>query len=240
MTLDANDPLAEPPMTAPTDPNWRPDPTGRRLAMIRAIRRGSLLAGLLFGIVVAIAVSIAPPEGLGAPGGAGVWVVVMALPGLALLGAALTPAALGSRGSAAMAGLALGIGAPFFAVVSAMLGTLIATSLVVAIYGDAGTDPLGKGADMAGAVLRDGVIAAVRVSPLIVRASISWVAAGPPRRPARDVGGARRSAGRRHPVGRAAGQSGSTLTRSPRRIVPGCSTSPHTPNIRSLPSTRPR
>ena len=74
-----------------------------------------------------------------------------------------------------MAGLALGIGAPFFAVVSAMFGTLIATSLVVAIYGDAGTDPLGKGADMAGAVLRDGVIAAVRVSPLIVGASISWV-----------------------------------------------------------------
>ena len=64
---------------------------------------------------------------------------------------------------------------PFFAVVSAMFGTLIATSLVVAIYGDAGTDPLGKGADMAGAVLRDGVIAAVRVSPLIVGASISWV-----------------------------------------------------------------
>jgi hypothetical protein len=175
VTLDSNDPLAEPPMTAPTDPNWRPDPTGRRLAMIRAVRRGSLLAGLLFGIVVGIAVSIAPPEGLGAPGGAGVWVVVMALPGLALLGAALTPAALGSRGSAAMAGLALGIGAPFFAVVSAMLGTLIATSLVVAIYGDAGTDPLGKGADMAGAVLRDGVIAAVRVSPLIVLASIAWV-----------------------------------------------------------------
>jgi hypothetical protein len=56
-----------------------------------------------------------------------------------------------------------------------MLGTLIATSLVVAIYGDAGTDPLAKGADMAGAVLRDGVIAAVRVSPLIVLASIGWV-----------------------------------------------------------------
>lgn len=175
MTPDSNDPLAEPPMTAPTDPNWRPDPTGRRLAMIRAVRRGSLLAGLLFGIVVGVAVSIAPPEGLGAPGGAGVWVIVMALPGLALLGAALTPAALGSRGSAAMAGLALGIGAPFFAVVSAMLGTLIATSLVVAIYGDAGTDPLAKGADMAGTVLRDGVIAAVRVSPLIVLASIGWV-----------------------------------------------------------------
>jgi hypothetical protein len=175
VTLDSNDPLAEPPMTAPTDPNWRPDPTGRRLAMIRAVRRGSLLAGLLFGIVVGVAVSIAPPEGLGAPSGAGVWVVVMALPGLALLGAALTPAALGSRGSAASAGLALGIGAPFFAVVSAMLGTFIATSLVVAIYGDAGTDPLGKGADMAGAVLRDGVIAAVRVSPLIVLASVSWV-----------------------------------------------------------------
>ena len=87
-----------------------------------------------------------------------------------------------------MAGLALGIGAPFFAVVSAMFGTLIATSLVVAIYGDAGTDPLGKGADMAGAVLRDGVIAAVRVSPLIVRGLDLVGPAGPPRRPAGDVG----------------------------------------------------
>jgi hypothetical protein len=164
-----------PPMTAPTDPNWRPDPTGRRLAMIRAARRGSLLAGLLFGIVVAIAVSVAPPEGLGAPGGAGVWVVVMALPGLALLGAAGTPAALGSRGSAISAGVAIGIGAPFFAVVSAMFGVFLATSLVVAIYGSAGTDPLGQGADMAGAVLRDGVFAAVRVSPLIALASIAWV-----------------------------------------------------------------
>ncbi len=99
----------------------------------------------------------------------------MALPGLALLGAALTPAALGSRGSAASAGLAIGVGAPLFAVVSAMVGTFIATSLVVAIYGDAGTDPLGQGADMAGVVLRDGVIAAVRFSPLIVLASIAWV-----------------------------------------------------------------
>ena len=175
MTPDPNDPRAEPPMTAPTDPNWRPDPTGRRLAMIRAVRRGSLLAGLLFGIVVGVAVSIAPPEGLGAPSGAGVWVVVMALPGLALLGASLTPAALGSRGSAASAGLAIGLGAPLFAVVSAMFGTFLATSLVVAIYGAAGTDPLGQGAEMAGVVLRDGVFAAVRVSPLIVAASIAWV-----------------------------------------------------------------
>ena len=33
----------------PWDPNWRPDPTGRRLEAIRAARRGALAAAVIFG-----------------------------------------------------------------------------------------------------------------------------------------------------------------------------------------------
>ena len=160
---------------SPSDPNWTPDPTGERLATIRASRRGAFIAGAYFGFVVAIAIWLAPPEGLGAPNGAGVWAFVMSLPGLALLGAALTPAALGSRWSAASAGLAIGIGAPVASVVSAMLGTFVLTSLVLVMDPTPTRDALGTAAHMAGLVLRDGVIAAVRVSPLIVVASVSWV-----------------------------------------------------------------
>ncbi len=162
-------------MISPNDPNWEPDPTGQRLAAIRATRRGAFAAGAYFGFVVAIAIWIAPPEGLGAPNGAGVWAFVMSLPGLALLGASLTPAALGSRWSAASAGLAIGVGAPVAAVASAMLGTFVLTSLVLAMDPTPTRDAIGTAADMAGLVLRDGVIAAARVSPLIVIASVSWV-----------------------------------------------------------------
>ncbi len=162
-------------MISPNDPNWVPDPTGERLAAIRASRRGAFTAGAYFGFVVAVAIWVAPPEGLGAPNGAGVWAFVMALPGLALLGAALTPAALGSRLSAAGAGLAIGVGAPVASVASAMLGTFVLTWLVLAMDPTPTRDALATAADMAGVVLRDGVIAAARVSPLIVVASISWV-----------------------------------------------------------------
>ncbi len=162
-------------MISPKDPNWSPDPTGQRLALIRASRRGGLLAGAYFGLVVAVSIVIEPPEALGAPNGSGLWVLVLALPGLALLGAGLTPAALGSRMSAASAGLAIGVGAPLFAVTSAMLGTFVLTWLVLAMDPTPTRDATATAADMAGVVLRDGVIAAARIAPLIVIASVSWV-----------------------------------------------------------------
>jgi len=151
---------------SPSHPQWVPDPTGQRIAMIRASRRGAIFAAVIFAPVVWAATAITPPEGLGAPDGAGVWAFVMSLPALALLGAALTPAALGSRTSAASAGLALGVGVPVAAVISAMIGVY----LVVAFL--KGFDPAGMAA---GLVLRDGVTAAVRVSPLIAIASTLWV-----------------------------------------------------------------
>ena len=126
--------------------------------MIRASRRGAVLSTVLFAPVVWAATGITPPEGFGTPEGAGIWALVMSLPGLALLGAALTPAALGSRASAASAALAMGVGVPVAAVASAMIAVYLFVALLK------GFDPAGMAA---GLVLRDGVIAAVRVAPLI-------------------------------------------------------------------------
>jgi hypothetical protein len=153
----------------PWDPNWRPDPTGRRLIAIRAARRGALASAVIFGLlevvatVVALPVAIVTPAG---PFGAGVILALFSLPGLALLGAALTSAALGSRSSAASAGLAMGVGVPVAAVTSAMIGAFL---LVSALPG------AGDGAAAAGMLLRAGVTAAVRISPLIALASAAWV-----------------------------------------------------------------
>jgi hypothetical protein len=155
-------------MISPSSPHWEPDPSGQRLAMIRASRRGAILSTLLFAPVVWVATGITPPEGFGTPDGAGIWVLVMSLPGLALLGAALTPAALGSRASAASAGLAMGMGVPVAAVVSAMIAVYLFVALLK------GFDPAGMAA---GLVLRNGVIGAVRVAPLIAGASVLWVVA---------------------------------------------------------------
>jgi len=44
----------------PWSPNWRPDPTGRRLAAIRTARRGALLAAILLGGVTTVAAIVAP------------------------------------------------------------------------------------------------------------------------------------------------------------------------------------
>ena len=153
---------------SPSSPQWEPDPTGQRLAMIRASRRGAVFSAVLFAPVVWAATRMTPPEGFGTPEGAGIWALIMSLPGLALLGAALTPAAIGSRASAASAGLAMGVGAPVAAVVSAMIAVYLFAALLK------GLDPAGIAAGM---VLRDGVIAAVRIAPLIAAASTLWVVA---------------------------------------------------------------
>jgi hypothetical protein len=153
----------------PWDPNWRPDPTGRRLIAIRAARRGAIAAAVIFGGLEVVATVIAPPMADLEPGAdlfAGVFLALSSLPGLALLGAGLTSAALGSRSSAASAGLAIGVGIPVAAVTSAMIGVFI-------LVGFAGG--VGQGSDAAGRLLRAGVTAAVRISPLIGLASVAWV-----------------------------------------------------------------
>lgn len=159
------------------DPNWRPDPSGERIVAIRAARRGALAAAVIFGLLVFVAVEIAPPvpdrdSPLDVISGA--FVALISLPALALLGAALTSAALGSRWSAASAGLAMAVGVPVAAVTSGMIG---AFALITFITG------AGDATDVSGIILRSGVSAAVRISPLIALGAIAWVLLV--RRPAR-------------------------------------------------------
>jgi hypothetical protein len=156
----------------PWDPNWRPDQTGRRLVAIRAARRGALVAAAIFGSleVVATAVSIPVDSALAAVSPTlGLMLALFSLPALALLGAGLTSAALGTPPTAASAGLAMAVGVPVAAVTSAMIGAFI-------LVGLAGTS-MGRvdGADVAGVLLRTGVTAAVRISPLIAAGSVVWV-----------------------------------------------------------------
>src|SRR6476469_4265684 len=148
----------------PWDPNWRPDPTGRRLVAIRAARRGALAAAAIFGslAVVAPIASIPLDSPLsGVSSTVGLLLALFSLPALALLGAGLTSAALGTPPTAASAGLAMGVGIPVAAVSSAMIGAFILVGLAGTSMGHA------DGAEVAGVLLRTGVTAAVRISPLI-------------------------------------------------------------------------
>ena len=86
-------------------------------------------------------------------------------PGLALLGAGLAPAAIGSRVDAAAAGVALAIGAP----VAAVLSTAIGVATVVAVRDGARVD------DAIGATIRFGVLGALRYAPFVAIAVIAWV-----------------------------------------------------------------
>ncbi|HEX2470528.1 MAG TPA: hypothetical protein VHK05_08060 [Candidatus Limnocylindrales bacterium] len=151
----------------PWSPNWRPDPTGRRLASIRTARRGAILAAILLGTVTAIAGLLAP-ERADRPASVAFAIAAMAVPAFALLGAGLAPAAIGSRVDAVVVGLAMAIGAP----VAAALSTAIAVVSLVAISGM--SDLTG---DAFGSVIRMGVVAGVRVAPLVVVAVTIWVMA---------------------------------------------------------------
>ena len=156
----------------PWDPNWRPDPTGRRLEAIRVARRGALAAAVIFGALEIVATVVAVPAGSTLSGAAplvGLMLALFSLPALALIGAGLTSAALGTPSTAASAGLAMGVGVPVAAVTSAMIGAFVLVGLLGASTGHA------DGADAAGVLLRVGVTAAVRISPLIALASVVWV-----------------------------------------------------------------
>ena len=161
----------------PWSPNWRPDPSGRRLAGIRAARRGALLAAGIFGALVMIAVLRAPADTPSLPSAnlfVALAVAAISVPGLALLGAGLTAAALGSRASAAMAGLAMGVGVPVAAVTSAMIGAFVVSG-VGALIASGITGSLEQAAMTAGEILRGGVTAAVWISPLIALGAVAWV-----------------------------------------------------------------
>ncbi len=149
------------------DPNWRPDATGRRLATIRIARRGAFLAATLFAPIGLLATSFIPTvEPAGTPVGAVAIAGLAGLAGVALLGAGLAPAALGSRVDAVAVGVALAIGVPVAAVTSALIGSFMSGSLL------GGFD---EGAALAGRMLRAGVTDATRTAPLVMLAATVWV-----------------------------------------------------------------
>ena len=135
--------------------------------MIRMARRGALLAAVLFAPIGAVGMAILPAiDPLGTPM-ASALTGLAGLAGVALLGAGLAPAAIGSsRIDGIAVGVALGIGVPVAAVTSALIGTFMAGSMA---------DGIDEGARLAGLVLRGGVGGATRLAPLIALASAVWV-----------------------------------------------------------------
>jgi hypothetical protein len=135
---------------------------------IRSSRRGALWAGLLLWPLTLLA-TLTTPGVLDQPDLRPVILIaVLAWPGLALLGAGLAPAALGSRVDAVAAGLALAIGAP----IAAMLSTLISVTIVVGLL----SPELDMGVGEAlGTTIRLGVLGAVRLAPLVAAAVVVWV-----------------------------------------------------------------
>ncbi|MEK6721778.1 MAG: hypothetical protein AABZ33_14080 [Chloroflexota bacterium] len=153
----------------PWSPDWLPDLSGRRLTAIRAARRGAVAAAAIFGTAAAIAVMLNPAVALDQPVlrvGSALLVAAGSIPGLALLGAALTSSALDSRPTALVAALAMGLAAPTAAAVSAMIGVFVIVGLVRGI---------GPGFEIAGQTLEAGVEAALGIAPLLVLASSAWV-----------------------------------------------------------------
>lgn len=149
----------------PWSPNWRPDPTGHRAVAIRSSRRGALLAGLLLWPLVLLA-AITTPGAVEVDLRRVVLVAALSWPGLALLGAGLAPAALGSRIDATVAGIALALGAPIAAIMSTLIGVAIIASI----------SSTGAGVGEAlGMTIRLGVLGALRWAPLLVIVVVVWL-----------------------------------------------------------------
>jgi hypothetical protein len=160
----------------PWSPNWRPDPTGRRLVAIRSSRRGAFWAVLLLWPLVLLAAFTTPGATDLPDARLVVLVAALSWPGLALLGAGLAPAAVGSRVDAAVAGIALAIGAPVAAITSALIGV----GIFLAIYNAGDFEYLPRlPSDFTGTVLgltiRLGVLGALRVAPLVAVAVGAWL-----------------------------------------------------------------
>ena len=152
----------------PWSPHWQPDPTGGRLLTIRAARRGAYLAAAIYLPIAVVAAALARnplealPPAMTAPValiavGAGIF-------GMALLGAGLAPAALGSKIDAFVVGVALAIGGPVAATASFVIwGWLIDSWLGPRVD------------DVAAPFLRAGVSTAIQVAPLVALGAATWV-----------------------------------------------------------------
>jgi hypothetical protein len=151
----------------PWSPNWRPDPSGRRLAMIRASRRGALLAGLVLWPLIWLAILTSRIDDTWTIPAA-ILVPAFSWPALALLGAGLGPAALGSKVDGVVAGLALAIGAPVAAVTSTAIGSFILAAVLTSSS---------RAAETFGLTVRTGVLEAIRMAPWLAAAAVIWVIA---------------------------------------------------------------
>jgi hypothetical protein len=151
----------------PWSPNWRPDPSGRRIIAIRSSRRGAFWAGLLLWPLVLLATITTPmPPDQDVDLRELILVASLSWPGLALLGAGLAPTATGTRTDAFVAGVALGVGAPVAAITSALIA--VAIILVVSSTGAATGAALGL-------TIRLGVMGALRFAPLVAVAVVAWI-----------------------------------------------------------------
>jgi len=134
---------------------------------IRVARRGaSLAAGIYLPIaVVAALLAVTPvtalPSSLTIP--ITMMAVVSGIAGVALLGAGLAPAALGSKVDALVVGVALAIGAP------------VAATASFVIWGWVIDSWLSEPPDIAAPLLRAGVTAAIHVAPLVAIGAAAWV-----------------------------------------------------------------
>jgi hypothetical protein len=151
----------------PWSPDWRPDPTGGRLSTIRVARRGSFLAAAIYLPIGAVAAALTASPLVGLPsnlvGPIATLAVLSGLPGVALLGAGLGPAAVGSRIDAVVVGIALAIGAP------------VAATASFVIWGWVIDSWMGESSDFAAPFLRAGVSAAMQVAPLVAIGAAAWV-----------------------------------------------------------------
>jgi hypothetical protein len=151
----------------PWSPNWRPDPSGGRLMTIRLARRGAwLAAGIYLPIAILAAVLVANPL-TNLPTAISTALAMIAVlsgvAGVALLGAGLAPAALGSKVDAFVVGVAMAIGAP------------VAATASIVIWGWVIDSWMGERADLAAPLLRAGVLVAMQVAPLVAAGAAAWV-----------------------------------------------------------------
>jgi hypothetical protein len=142
----------------PWSPQWQPDESGQRFRRIFVARRGAAVAGLLW-----IPVALVATWQAGIRADVALLMVAAGSAGVALLGAGLAPAAVGSWIDAVVAGVAMAVGAPVAAV----------TSLLIAgWFLDLATD---QANDVPSRILRLGVRAVVGVAPLVILAVVGWV-----------------------------------------------------------------
>jgi hypothetical protein len=154
--------------------------------MIRAARRGALLAATIYLPIAVVAAALAktPLEELPAELATltAILAILSGVAGIALLGAGLAPAALGSRIDAVVVGVAIAIGGPVAATASFVIWGWLMDSWLVA-------------QTVAAPFLRAGVSAAMQVAPLVALGAAAWVVilrriSPPPPPPASDPPGA--------------------------------------------------